>query len=106
MGVNKKALTRMVIVCIICAIQMACKKSCYNCNALTSHFRCYKGVDTIYVITYNVKNMEDTIGFYVSEGYACDTLGQTWNPAFVDNPICGKDEHDNVTFIGDSCSPI
>lgn len=80
-----------------------CKKSCYYCEALYSSYRCTKNLDTTYFITVSYRDMQDSLNYYINQGFVCDTLNFYWTPYYVANPICKKEWHEEALAAGDKC---
>lgn len=102
---NNGSVVLMFYILIICQLQIGCKKSCYNCKVLYASIRCVKAADTIYFLTYNYTDLQDSLNYYTGNGYSCDTGSFYWTSAFVGNPICKDDLYRIALAAGDSCNP-
>ncbi len=83
-----------------------CQK-CYECTSLSAAFIFSKAGDTIYSQTATERRTTDTLQYYRSNGYKCDTGFWAYLPNIVDrNPTCAKEVYDRKMFDGDKCEPV
>jgi len=73
---------------IVCV--SSCQKVCYNCSGLVTDIRCIEGNYTIYSQVGGDKGLNDTLTYYTSRGFTCDTIYVYYNPLFYPDPVCGK----------------
>jgi hypothetical protein len=78
-----------------------CKK-CLYCSTRVTSFICFSGADTVGRITYGLAQFNDTVNYYHTIGYQCDSGFTYYNPNL--DASCGtKKELQRIIDDGDLC---
>lgn len=104
MGKIKVKLLVVAVVLTIVGFGFSGCKKCYECAYLKGSFKCYKNTDTVYLAIVSPKSINDTLGYYLSSGYSCDTFYLFYAPnAFYGNPVCTNKGYKNAIEEGAQC---
>jgi hypothetical protein len=106
MNVNTKAaLIIAMLICFLAVGLVGCHK-CYKCAGLVAGIKCTKGIDTVYRVGSGGRMIRDTVNYYLTQGYSCDTIQQYYNNQMYAYtvPICDETTRINVVNDGDKCT--
>ncbi len=96
-----KMIVKLLCISVIASgtIMLSACQKCYDCQGLANEFFLHKGNDSLY-LTFQANLIDDSINYYNSKGYQCDTLHLYW---YGIGEACGKEGFESVINRGGRC---
>ncbi len=100
---TKQKMKLAVIALVVAFVGMNGCKRCYKCAGLWSWNTCYKGTDTLRFQFFSKNDRLDTLMYYNTLGYTCDSGYQFWHWSEQEYCIREKELKKRLELSGDTC---